>query len=215
LQFLRKDRSERFGSQRLPNLPSPEKKRITKLSFSHISDLLAFDDTPKRTFYESECIRGSWSVRELKRQIASLSFERSGLSRNKAKLAKLARSGAEISSPRLTIRDPFIFEFLGLKPKEVMSQSHLEDQLLDRLQEFLLELGHGFCFEGRQKRILIGDTHGFIDLVFYHRILKCHILIELKLQEFNHHNIGQLDTYVSWYSCNGNWSGRSGRNHKP
>jgi predicted nuclease of restriction endonuclease-like (RecB) superfamily len=178
------------------------KELITKLSFSHIAELLALDDTRERTFYESECIRGNWSVRELKRQIASLFFERSGLSRNKAKLAKLARSDAETSSPRLTVRDPFIFEFLGLKPKEVMSESHLEDQLLDRLQEFLLELGHGFCFEARQKRILIGDSHGFIDLVFYHRILKCHVLIELKLQAFNHHNIGQLNTYVSWYSKN-------------
>ena len=83
-----------------------------------------------------------------------------------------------------------------------MSESHLEDQLLDRLQEFLLELGHGFCFEARQKRILIGDPHYFIDLVFYHRILKCHVLIELKLQEFNHENIGQLNTYVSWYAKN-------------
>ncbi len=92
--------------------------------------------------------------------------------------------------------------FVGLKPREVMSESHLEDQLLDKLQEFLLELGHGFCFEARQKRILIGDSHGFIDLVFYHRILKCHVLIELKLNEFNHENIGQLNTYVSWYARN-------------
>jgi predicted nuclease of restriction endonuclease-like (RecB) superfamily len=178
------------------------KELITKLSFTHIAELLGIDDTLKRAFYESECICGNWSVRALKRQIASLYFERSGLSDNKAKLAKLARSGAETSTPRLTVRDPYIFEFLGLKSKEVMSESHLEDQLLDRLQEFLLELGHGFCFEARQKRILIGDSHGFIDLVFYHRILKCHVLIELKLQEFNHHNIGQLNTYVSWYSRN-------------
>lgn len=83
-----------------------------------------------------------------------------------------------------------------------MSESHLEDQLLDRLQEFLLELGHGFCFEARQKRILVGESHGFIDLVFYHRILKCHVLIELKLEAFSHENIGQLNTYVSWYARN-------------
>jgi hypothetical protein len=102
----------------------------------------------------------------------------------------------------LAVRDPYIFEFLGLKPREVMSESHLEDQLLDHLQEFLLQLGHGFCFEARQQRILIGDTHGFVDLVFYHRILKCHVLIELKLEEFSHENIGQLNTYVSWYRSN-------------
>ena len=98
--------------------------------------------------------------------------------------------------------DPYIFEFLGLKPREVMSESHLEDQLLDKLQDFLLELGHGFCFEARQKRILIGDTHNFVDLVFYHRMLKCHVLVELKLEQFSHENIGQLNTYVSWYKKN-------------
>jgi predicted nuclease of restriction endonuclease-like (RecB) superfamily len=160
------------------------------------------EDTLKRSFYESECVRGNWGVRELKRQIASLYFERSGLSRDNAKLAKLAQSRAEQAEPRLTIRDPYVFEFLGLKPREVMSESHLEDQLLDRLQEFLLELGHGFCFEARQKRILIGDSHGFVDLVFYHRILKCHILIELKLEAFSHENIGQLNTYVTWFAKN-------------
>lgn len=175
---------------------------ITKLSFTHIAELLPIDDPLKRAFYEIECIRGNWGVRELRRQIASLYFERSGLSRDKAKLAKLANDGAELEEPRLTIRDPYIFEFVGLKASEVMGESHLEDQLLDKLQEFLLELGHGFCFEARQKRILIGDSHGFVDLVFYHRILKCHVLIELKLQEFSHANIGQLNTYVSWYAKN-------------
>jgi predicted nuclease of restriction endonuclease-like (RecB) superfamily len=178
------------------------KELITRLSFSHFVELLAVEDLLKRAFYEIECIRGNWGSRELKRQIASLYFERSGLSRDKAKLATLAHAGAETAEPRLAIRDPYIFEFLGLKAREVMSESHLEDQLLDKLQEFLLELGHGFCFEARQKRILIGDTYGFIDLVFYHRILKCHVLIELKLQEFSHENIGQINTYVSWYARN-------------
>jgi predicted nuclease of restriction endonuclease-like (RecB) superfamily len=175
---------------------------LTKLSFSHIAELLAIEDPRERSFYEIECIRGNWGVRELKRQIASLLFERSGLSRDRAKLAKLAHAAAETAEPRLAIRDPYIFEFLGLKPREVMSESHLEDQLLDKLQEFLLELGHGFCFEARQKRILIGDTYGFIDLVFYHRILKCHVLIGLKLEAFSHENIGQINIYVSWYAKN-------------
>lgn len=178
------------------------KELITRLSFSHIAELLPIDDPHKRAFYEAECIRGNWAVRALKRQIASLYFERSGLSHDQAKLRTLAQAGAEPAGTRLAIRDPYIFEFLGLRPKEVMSESHLEDQLLDKLQEFLLELGHGFCFEARQKRILIGDSHGFIDLVFYHRILKCHVLIELKLQQFSHANIGQLNTYVSWYAKN-------------
>jgi predicted nuclease of restriction endonuclease-like (RecB) superfamily len=138
-------------------------------------------------------------VRELNRQIASLYYERSGLSYDKQTLAKLANQDAEANRPKLAIRDPYVFEFLGLKPKEVMSESHLEEQLIGKLEDFLLELGHGFCFEARQKRILIGDEHFFIDLVFYHRILKCHVLVELKLEKFSHENIGQLNTYVSWY----------------
>lgn len=185
-----------------PTLTTPGNKIVERLSFTHIIELIKLDEPIKRAFYEIECIRGNWSVRELKRQIGSLYYERSGLSKNKQKLAELVRSGAEISEPKLTVRDPYIFEFLGLKPEEVMGESHLEDQLLGKLQAFLLELGHGFCFEARQKRILIGDTHSFVDLVFYHRILKCHILVELKLAAFNHENIGQLNTYVSWYKKN-------------
>ena len=175
---------------------------IQKLSFSHFAELISISDETKRVFYEVECIRGNWSVRELKRQIGSLYYERSSLSKDKKKLAALTQEGAEAAESRLVIRDPYVFEFLGLKPREVMSESHLEDQLLDKLQDFLLELGHGFCFESRQKRILIGDTHNFVDLVFYHRILKCHVLVELKLEQFSHENIGQLNTYVNWYKKN-------------
>ena len=170
---------------------------ITKLSFTHIEVLINIDDETKRQFYEIECIRGNWSVRELKRQVNSLYYERSGLSTDKKKLSEQTQQKVEIFSPAQSIRDPYIFEFLGLKPLEVMSESDLEDQILDKLQEFLLELGHGFCFEARQKAILIGDTNFYIDLVFYHRILKCHVLVELKLSDFNHENIGQLNTYVS------------------
>ncbi len=175
---------------------------IQKLSYTHLEQLVAIDDDVKRAFYEFECMRGNWSVRELKHQTASLYYERSGLSKNKAKLAGLTQSNAEQSDPKLAIRDPYIFEFLGIKPSEVMAESGLEDALLSKLQEFLLELGHGFCFEARQKRILIGESYGFVDLVFYHRVLKCHVLIDLKLEEFSHENIGQLNTYVSWYRKN-------------
>ncbi|MCP4129703.1 MAG: DUF1016 domain-containing protein [bacterium] len=175
---------------------------VFKLSFSHLDLLIAIDDDTKRTFYEVECIRGNWSVRELKRQINSLYYERSGLSLNKEKLSELAHQTAEQVEASLNIRDPYVFEFLGLKAREVMSESHLEDELLDNIQEFLLELGHGFCFEARQKRVLIGDKYNFVDLVFYHRILKCHVLVDLKLSEFNHEDIGQLNTYVSWYKRN-------------
>ncbi len=175
---------------------------ISRVSFTHITELLRIDDATKRAFYEIECINGNWSVRELKRQINSLYYERSGLSLNKQKLSELANKTAVQNDLSSTIRDPYVFEFLGLKAKEVMGESHLEDELLDKIQEFLLELGHGFCFEARQRRILIGSNHYFIDLVFYHRILKCHVLVELKLAEFNHENIGQLNTYVSWYKKN-------------
>lgn len=183
-------------------LQLPPEKLINTLSYSHLELLVVLDDPLKRAFYEIECIRGNWSVRELKRQIASLYFERSGLSKNKKKLAELVQSGAEAAEPKLAIRDPYIFEFLGLKPQEVMSESALEDSLLDKLQSFLLEMGHGFCFESRQKRILIGDDYFFIDLVFYHRILKCHVLIELKVDGFSHEYLGQLNTYVNWYRKN-------------
>jgi len=175
---------------------------VRSLSFSHFAELIPINDPPQRTFYEIECIRGNWSVRELKRQIGSLYYERSGLSTNKDKLSELAQSGAQRAEPKLAVRDPYIFEFLGIKSQEVMRESDLEEALLDKLHDFLLELGNGFCFEARQKRILIGDTHGFVDLVFYHRILKCHVLVELKVETFTHENIGQLNTYVSWFRKN-------------
>lgn len=119
---------------------------LTRLSYSHIELIADLDDPFKRAFYEIECIRGNWSVRTLRRQIASLYFERSGLSTNKEKLAALTHSGAEQAEPKLAIRDPYIFEFLGLKPQEAVNESDLEDSLLDNLQEFLLELGLGFLF---------------------------------------------------------------------
>lgn len=185
-----------------PQLRISSDQLIRGLSYSHLELIVALDDDLKRTFYEIECIRGNWSVRELKRQIGSLYYERSGLSMDKEKLAELAQAGADQAEPKLAVRDPYIFEFLGIKPREAMSESDLEDALLDKLHDFLLELGHGFCFEARQKRILIGGTHGFVDLVFYHRILKCHVLVELKVDEFTYEHIGQLNTYVSWYSQN-------------
>ncbi|NQU63475.1 MAG: DUF1016 family protein, partial [SAR324 cluster bacterium] len=144
-------------------------KLISQLSYSHIELIVGLDDETKRAFYEVECIRGNWSVRELKRQMNSLYYERSGLSTDKKKLSELTLKDSKKAPSSLDIRDPYVFEFLGLKSREVMSESQLEDELLGKIQEFLLELGHGFCFEARQKRILIGDNHYFVDLVFYHR----------------------------------------------
>jgi predicted nuclease of restriction endonuclease-like (RecB) superfamily len=183
-----------------PGLWASGRDLIERLSFSHLAELIALEDTQKRYFYEIECIGGNWSVRELKRQIASLYYERCGLSKDPKKLSELTLDKAQKQQPQQLIRDPYVFEFLGIKPKEVMSESDLEDALLDKLQEFLLELGHGFCFEARQKRILIGDEYFFVDIVFYHRRLKCHVLIELKLDEFKHEYLGQLNSYVTWYA---------------
>jgi len=169
------------------------------LSYSHFEELVAIEDTRKRSFYEGECIRGNWSVRELQRQVSSLYYERTALSRNKKHLARIVSGTAETTSPSQVIRDPYIFEFLGLHSHEALTEQNLEGMLTDRLEDFLLELGRGFCFEARQKRILIGGDHFFVDLVFYHRILKCHILIELKVDSFSHEYLGQLNTYVNWF----------------
>jgi predicted nuclease of restriction endonuclease-like (RecB) superfamily len=172
---------------------------IQRLSFTHLAELIQLSDDTQRRFYEVECIRGNWSVRELRRQIDSLYYQRSGLSKDKGRLSVQTHAKSEPLHPGQIIRDPYIFEFLGLRSRDVMGESDLEDALLDRLQDFLLEMGHGFCFEARQKRILIGDEHFFVDMVFYHRVLKCHVLVELKTTAFTHEHLGQLNTYVAYY----------------
>ncbi len=174
-------------------------KLISNLSFSHIRELLVIDDKAKRFFYETECIKGNWSVRELRRQINTLLYERSGMSKNSEKLIQLTNENIKYSNIEDIIRQPFTFEFLGLKAKDVVEEKDIETALLNNLQEFLLELGYGFCFEARQKRIIIDDEYYFADLVFYHRILHCHVIIELKNDEFRHEHIGQLNAYVSYY----------------
>lgn len=175
---------------------------VSKLSFTHFVELIKIEDNLKRTFYELECIKGTWSVRELKRQINSLYFERSGMSKKPEMLSEITQQKAEMATPSDIVKSVYAFEFLGLKAKEAMEESDLETALLDHLQDFMMEMGHGFCLESRQKKILIGDEYFFIDLVFYHRILKCHVLVELKVEDFNHHNIGQLNTYVNYYKAN-------------
>lgn len=187
------------SAEKIPSVPVG--KIMKRLSFSHLSELIEVADPLKRVFYEMECIKGNWSVRELRRQINSLFYERCGISKNPEKLSRMVKSKAEQLTPEDIIKSPFTFEFLGLKVRDVVEESDLEQALLNHLQEFLLELGHGFCFEARQKRIIIGDEYFFIDLVFYHRILKCHVLIELKVGEFKHVNVGQLNTYLNYYKA--------------
>lgn len=174
-------------------------KLVQNLSFSHFAELIILEDPVKRSFYELECIKGTWSTRELHRQITTLYYERSGMSRKPELLSGQIQLSAEQQSIREIIKSPFTFEFLGLKAKDVVYESDLEQALIENLQEFMLELGHGICFEARQKRIVIGDEYFFIDLVFYHRILKCHILIELKTKEVKHEHIGQLNVYLNYY----------------
>ena len=182
-------------------LAVPAEKILYHLSYTHIEQLLTIEDALKRSFYEIAAIKGTWSVKELKRQINSLYFERSGMSLKPEVLSEITQQNIIPASPTDIVKSVYAFEFLGLKAKDAVEENDLETALLDHLQDFMLEMGHGFCLEARQKKILIGDEYYFIDLVFYHRILKCHVLVELKVEEFNHHNIGQLNTYVNYYKA--------------
>ncbi|OJV20964.1 MAG: cytoplasmic protein [Dyadobacter sp. 50-39] len=176
-----------------------EAKIFSRLSYTHLVQLLPLDQAEKRRFYERECIKGNWSVAELKRQINTLYYERSGISNDPEALAKGVKNDAKRLSVADIVKSPFTFEFLGLKAKDVVYENDLEQALVDNLEAFLLELGHGFCFEAKQKRITLGGEYFFVDLVFYHRILKCHVLIELKTNEVKHEHIGQLKTYINYY----------------
>ena len=173
---------------------------LSKLSFSHIREIMTQDDPLARFFYETECIKGTWSVKELRRQIATNLYFRSGVSKDPKKL--LASIEPEKDNAALTIRQPFAFEFLGLNAKDVVTESDLEEALITHLQDFLLELGKGFCFENRQKRMIIDDEYYFADLVFYNRILHCSVIVELKNDEFRHEYLGQLNAYVSYFKEN-------------
>ena len=171
---------------------------ISRLSFSHIVEIMTVDDPLARFFYEQECIKCTWSVRELRRQISTNLYVRTGISSNPEKMLSLPSLQGHDNN-ELQIRQPFTFEFLGLKANEVVDEKDIENALIDHLQDFLLELGKGFCFESRQKRIIIDDEYYYPDLVFYNRILHCGVIIELKDEEFSHQNLGQLNAYVSHY----------------
>ena len=171
---------------------------ISRLSFSHIVEIMTVDDPLARFFYEQECIKCTWSVRELRRQISTNLYVRTGISSNPEKMLSLPSLQGHDNN-ELQIRQPFTFEFLGLKANEVVGEKDIENALINHLQDFLLELGKGFCFESRQKRIIIDDEYYYPDLVFYNRILHCGVIIELKDEEFSHQNLGQLNAYVSHY----------------
>ncbi len=181
-------------------LETPPEVLISRLSFSHIREIMTIDDPLERFFYEFECIKGIWSVRELRRQITTNLYVRAGISKKPEQL--LNQMINNDYSAVMTIKEPITLEFLGLEAKESIDEYDLEQALIDHLQEFMLELGHGFCFEGRHKRILIDGEYYFPDLVFYNRILHCSVIVELKNEEFTHENFGQLNAYVGYYKEN-------------
>jgi predicted nuclease of restriction endonuclease-like (RecB) superfamily len=192
-------------SQELESLKIPAEtgvapeKLVSSLSFSHFVELIKIDDPLKRSYYELITIRHTLSVRQLKREIATLSYERIGLSKDKDLSLKKIAAHVQPEEPVQAIKDVYVFDFLNLPNYSAIEEADLEKALLDHLQKFIIELGHGFCFEARQQKILIGNRYYFIDLVFYHRILKCHVLIDLKVEEFDHVNAGQLNTYLNYY----------------
>jgi len=181
------------------SLQVPIDKLLRTCTFTHFIELVKIDDELKRTFYEVETIKGSWSVRELKRQVESLLFERVGLSSDKKSLLQSLENKKEVFNPASIIKEPYILEFTGLENKQCYSESDLESALLNHIEAFLLELGTGFCFEARQKRISIENEHDRIDLVFYHRVLQCHVLVDLKVRAFSYADVGQMNFYLNYY----------------
>ena len=174
-----------------------------KLSWSHYCELLSISDTDKRNFYEKEAVNSNWSVRELKRQIESSLFERLLLSRgevNKEQVLALALKGNEISTPADIIRDPYVFEFLGLPEDKPFMESDLERALVQQIEKFLLELGRGFMFVGTQQRVTFANHHYYVDMVFYNKILRSYVLIELKTTKLMPEAVGQLNMYLNYYA---------------
>lgn len=170
---------------------------ITQLSFTHIRKIMSIDDPMERYFYELECIKCGWSVRELDRQISSKLFFRAGVSKNPKKLLEETVNNSEVQE--FDEKELYMFDFLNIDANQKLNESDLEQALMDHLQDFLLEMGNGFCFEARQKRIVIDDDYYFIDLVLYNRILHCNVIIELKTDKFKPEHIGQINSYVSYY----------------
>ncbi len=169
-----------------------------ELSWTHLVRVLRVDNDLAQQFYLKQCALESWSTRELDRQINSMLFERLALSTDKDGVLALARRGHTPYRPEDLLKDPFVFEFLGLPVDHALSETELETRLIDHLQEFLMELGSGFCFVARQKRITVDAEHFYIDLVFYHRILKCFVLIDLKMEPFKPADAGQMNFYLNW-----------------
>lgn len=172
---------------------------LQRVSFTHLSVLMTVENPRQRRYYEMLTLKTTPSVRELQRQINTLSYERLGLSSDKELSFEKIKQTIAVQTPQDAIKDMYLFEFLGLNSQQYFDENDLESALIVHLQDFILELGNGFCFEARQKRILIGEEYFFVDLVFYHRLLKCHILIELKVDKMQVGHIAQLQTYLNYY----------------
>jgi len=176
---------------------TPPELLVTRLSFSHIKEIMTIDDPMERFFYELECIKGTWSVRELRRQIDTKLYFRSGISKKPELLLQRVEKG-DVNAV-LSVKDAYTLDFLDLDAKDAFSETELELAIMDHLQEFLLEMGKGFCFEARQKRIIIDDEYYFIDLVLYNRLLHCNVIVELKVGKFRIEHAAQLNAYISYF----------------
>ena len=178
---------------------TPPKRLFYRLNYTLLSYLATIEDPLKRAFYEQETIRGCWTQKELDRQVSSQYYERMGLSKDKKALQRLTAKNAQQVTPRDILHNPVTLEFLGMEQQDVYTETKLETAILNNLQRFLLEMGRGFCFEYRQKRILIDQDYFKADLIFYHRILKCHVIIDLKIDRFRHEYASQLNLYMNYF----------------
>ncbi|MBU1822619.1 MAG: DUF1016 family protein [Bacteroidetes bacterium] len=214
---LSKDLSQTYGKgfsrsnltyMRKLYLAFPKSETLShKLSWSHYFELLKADDELEISFYVRQCEKENWSVRELKRQMKSMLFHRLALSKDKEGILELAQRGQDVQKPQDIIKDPYVLDFLGIQATGQYSEGELEEKLVENLQAFLLELGKGFAFIGRQYKINIGSRHFFVDLVFYHHILKCFVLIDLKRGEIGRQDIGQMNLYLNYFRREENTEG--------
>ena len=189
----------RMSSAKLEEWSTPPERLFNRLNYSCLLYLTSIDNPLKRAFYEQETIRGCWTYTELDRQVSSQYYERMGLSKDKKALQRLTAKTAQQITPKEILHNPVTLEFLGMEQQDVYTESKLETAILNNLQRFLLEMGRGFCFECRQKRILIDQDYYKADLIFYHRILKCHVIIDLKIDRFRHEYASQLNLYMNYY----------------
>ena len=191
--------SVKLASAEIAQQPAGRFTNPFTLSWTHYVELLSVKDPAERSFYEIEATNEGWSVPELKRQKASALYHRLALSRDKAGVKRLAEKGQIITKPEDALKDPYVLEFLGLDEKSGYSESDLESAIITHLEKFLLELGKGFLFEARQKRFTFDGDHYFLDLVFYNRLLRCYLVIDLKLDKLTHQDLGQMQMYVNYY----------------